>query len=183
MRVSETYQAFAITKAADYGDPFFQAKLWVLALGGELGEISNMAKKWLGHSHPADPAKLHDEVGDCFWYVACLCELMELDFASFITSPVTLPRLTGDRNHDTLALCLSLQSAQGVMASVALYAADIDSMSNMLVSSLQRVTVLLVRLLTTYGFTVETVLAANVSKLNVRYPAGFSAERSINRVN
>lgn len=118
------YQRFAITKAADYGDPLAQAKLWVLALGGEIGELANLTKKWIGHSHPLTRDKVKDEISDCLWYVAVLCELIDVKFHIFITEPVLVP--TGKTQEvRSLNYCLALQIAHGVAANVALYLEDV----------------------------------------------------------
>lgn len=176
----DTYQTWAITKAADYGDPDFQARLWVLALGGEIGEVANLVKKWLGHTHPLDQEKLSDELGDCFWYVACLCALVELRFDALPYSPVTVPSRQ-DPEHFTLQACFALQAAQGVAALIAQHAEKPESFASSLVSPLQRIAVLLRMIGETHGFKLEDLLNQNVVKLNKRYPGGFSAERSLNR--
>lgn len=176
----EAYQGWAITKAADYGDPDFQARLWVLALGGEIGELSNLVKKWLGHGHALDKEKLKDELGDCFWYVACLCALVDLRFDALPYSPVTVPSQK-DPKFGTLQICFSLQSAQGVAALIAQYSDRPESFSASLVSPLQRIAVLLRVLGETHGMELDAVLSHNVAKLEARYPGGFSEERSKNR--
>lgn len=180
--VAMYYQRFAISKAADYGDPLFQAKLWILALGGEIGELANLTKKWLGHSHTLGRDKVKDELSDCFWYVAVLCDLIDANFNTFIREAVIVPTAQDTRIR-TLNYCLALQTAQGVAASVALYTDKMDSMEVTLRSPLQRIGALLIKLTEEHSFTLEDVLLHNVIKLNARYPQGFSAERSINRAN
>ena len=174
------YQAFAITKAADYGDPFFQARLWVLALGGEVGEVSNLVKKWLGHNHPLDREKLKDEGGDVFWYVACLCELAELQFADLIVSAVSLPATASPLGR-TFDLCLVMQSVQGIAACAALYASDLKTMGHLMVAPLQHVAVAMTAVLAQHDIPLEEALRHNMTKLDIRYPDGFSAERSRDR--
>ncbi|MGB7206080.1 MAG: MazG nucleotide pyrophosphohydrolase domain-containing protein [Anderseniella sp.] len=180
--VVEIYQEFAIGKAASYSDDDFQCQLWIAALGGEIGEIANLCKKWLGHGHELDIAKLSDELGDTFWYVACLCELVELDFADFVEKRrrVSLPASVGI-TVDSLALILHAQASQGVMASVATYLASVDA-GDILYSSLQRITAALCALAKVHDLTIDEVLVSNIEKLNARYPGGFSVDRSINRV-
>lgn len=53
-----------------------QIELAVLALGlaGESGEAADHIKKYLGHGHELDKAKLLKEMGDVVWYVAVLAD-------------------------------------------------------------------------------------------------------------
>ena len=52
-----------------------------LGLTGEAGEVADMIKKAFGHGHELDLDKLKKELGDCFWYIAFLCHLCDLDMA------------------------------------------------------------------------------------------------------
>ena len=42
----------------------------VMGLCGEAGEVIDIVKKHLFHSHPLDADKLKDELGDVAWYLA-----------------------------------------------------------------------------------------------------------------
>jgi NTP pyrophosphatase (non-canonical NTP hydrolase) len=53
-----------------------------LGLTGEAGEVADLVKKHLGHGHPLDRAKVSAEVGDCLWYVAALCTVLDLDLSA-----------------------------------------------------------------------------------------------------
>jgi hypothetical protein len=103
-----------------------------------------------------------------------------LKFALLVDSPVTLPQ------HGALGftfnLCLTMQSAQSVAASVALYAVDLPGLRNMLLSSLQRIAVAMRVVLEQHNLSLASVLSHNMTKLNARYPQGFSVERSLHRV-
>lgn len=177
------YQEFAVSKAAKYENTLFQTKLWVVALGGEIGEVANLIKKWLGHSHPLDTEKLRDELGDNFWYAACLCETIGLDFEEFVERRrrVSLPASVG-LSSDSLTLILHLQASQGVMASVATYITDVEHACDIYYSSLQRIVAALCALCDAHDLVIDDVLSLNMAKLNSRYPSGFSAEKSLNRV-
>lgn len=177
------YQAFAISKAASYDDSVFQNQLWVLALGGELGEIANLVKKWLGHGHHLNEEKLVDELGDGFWYSAVLCEVLGLKFADMVMnrSNVVLPSLPSQKSFASLALGLALQGSQGIMASMVSYASEKNSLADVLYSPLSRVVAILCALCSVHGFEIEDVLGANMVKLEGRYPGGFSVEKSVNR--
>ena len=44
-----------------------------IGLAGEAGEVAELVKKGVFHSHGIDRAKLVKELGDCLWYIAALC--------------------------------------------------------------------------------------------------------------
>lgn len=48
--------------------------LTALGLAGEAGEIVDIIKKVLYHSHELDTSALRQEVGDLLWYLTLLCE-------------------------------------------------------------------------------------------------------------
>lgn len=50
-----------------------------LGLAGESGEVVELVKKYLGHGHDFDRAKLGKELGDVLWYVATLADACGLD--------------------------------------------------------------------------------------------------------
>lgn len=78
-----------------------------LGIAGEAGEVADHIKKIVFHQHDLDKAKLAEEMGDVLWYIALLCNALDISL--------------GD------------------------------------------------------------VMAANIRKLEARYPAGFNSERSRNR--
>lgn len=45
-----------------------------LGLSGEVGELTDMVKKWIFHESDMDWTHLKKELGDVCWYVAMLCE-------------------------------------------------------------------------------------------------------------
>lgn len=79
-----------------------------LGLSGEAGEVADMVKKHLFHSHPLGRDEMVKELGDCLWYVAAMATALDIPLSEI-----------GERN---------------------------------------------------------------IEKLRRRYPEGFSAERSLNRV-
>ncbi len=48
----------------------------IIALGitGEAGEVADLVKKFVGHGHPFDLAKMESELGDVLWYIAAMCD-------------------------------------------------------------------------------------------------------------
>jgi NTP pyrophosphatase (non-canonical NTP hydrolase) len=61
-----------------------QAEMLKLALIGmqdELGEIAGPLKKYLWHGHELDHAHIQDEIGDLCWYLATLCNALDISLA------------------------------------------------------------------------------------------------------
>lgn len=56
-----------------------QRLIAALGLAGEVGETVDLIKKFEGHGHPVDRAKLRGEIGDILWYVAAIATYYELD--------------------------------------------------------------------------------------------------------
>lgn len=50
-----------------------------LGLSGESGEVADMIKKYIFHGHDLDRDELIKELGDVCWYVALLCEAIDVD--------------------------------------------------------------------------------------------------------
>ena len=52
-----------------------------LGLSGEVGELTDMVKKWVFHEKTLDETHLKKELGDVMWYVAMMCQSIgwELD--------------------------------------------------------------------------------------------------------
>lgn len=59
-------------------------KLLLSALGiaGEAGEIVELIKKHAFHNGPLDRTALRDELGDLLWYVATLCDALNVDLST-----------------------------------------------------------------------------------------------------
>ncbi|MCB0014669.1 MAG: nucleoside triphosphate pyrophosphohydrolase family protein [Anaerolineales bacterium] len=75
------YQVQAWRTANEPEDVERQLLLWTVALAGEVGEFCNVVKKKVGHGHDISKEKLADELGDCLWYAASLCTLLDIDMA------------------------------------------------------------------------------------------------------
>lgn len=45
-----------------------------LGLSGEVGEVNDIIKKWVFHGHDLDKDELEKEIGDILWYVALMCD-------------------------------------------------------------------------------------------------------------
>ena len=52
-----------------------------LGLVGETGELTELVKKYVFHSHELDLVKLECEVGDIAWYLAAVCTVLGFDLS------------------------------------------------------------------------------------------------------
>lgn len=53
--------------------------IWcAMGLAGEAGEASEVIKKGIFHQHGLDRQKLLEELGDCLWYIAALCNRLNV---------------------------------------------------------------------------------------------------------
>jgi len=51
-----------------------------LGITGEAGEVADIIKKHLYHGHKLNIDSIKKELGDCCWYIALICELLNIDF-------------------------------------------------------------------------------------------------------
>ncbi len=69
----------AVKRTCVTSDPHETMKLALVGLQDELGEIAGPLKKYLWHGHTAlDRAHLQDELGDVLWYLATLCNALDI---------------------------------------------------------------------------------------------------------
>ncbi len=87
----EEYQCKALRTV--YPDLTIQERLGLCGLGlsGELGEVTDMLKKFLYHRNgkPLDRDKLKDELGDVLWYFSVLCSTLDLTFEEVMDANIT----------------------------------------------------------------------------------------------
>ena len=57
-----------------------QQDMLVYGANGEVGELTDMLKKWRFHGHVLDTDELVFELGDILWYLSGLCVHFGLEF-------------------------------------------------------------------------------------------------------
>lgn len=57
---------------------FETLKMTSMGLAGETGEVCDLLKKYLYHSHELDMEKMHNELGDVLWYLAAMCNALDI---------------------------------------------------------------------------------------------------------
>jgi NTP pyrophosphatase (non-canonical NTP hydrolase) len=72
------YQTEAARTANMELPPREKLATFALGLGGEAGEVQDLIKKHIGHSHDLDLEKIEKEIGDVLWYVAALAGMLGL---------------------------------------------------------------------------------------------------------
>lgn len=73
------YQTEAARTARMDLPPREKLATFALGLGGEAGEVQDLIKKHIGHSHDLDLEKIEKEIGDVLWYVAALAGMLGLN--------------------------------------------------------------------------------------------------------
>lgn len=79
MDISE-YQE-AAKRTCNLSDQAELLKLALIGMQDELGEVAGPLKKYLWHGHELDRAHLQDEIGDICWYLATLCNALDISLA------------------------------------------------------------------------------------------------------
>ena len=73
-----TYQTEAVQTANKGGERAMRLCNWSMGLAGETGELVDLLKKHVHHGHELDVLKVKKELGDVLWYLAMLCEELNL---------------------------------------------------------------------------------------------------------
>lgn len=71
-----------------------------LGLTGESGEVAEIVKKYLGHSHPLNNVKLKEELGDVMWYIAEFCNIMGWDMGDVMNDNIKKLRTRYPKGFD-----------------------------------------------------------------------------------
>lgn len=74
----DEYQELSARTRANDLDGKTALAVAALGLAGETGEVADLIKKFLGHGHNLDRAKLSAELGDVLFYIAWLCSMFDL---------------------------------------------------------------------------------------------------------
>ena len=69
------YQKLAFRTVSDSGKDLGNVGLGIT---GEAGEVADIIKKAKYHNHELDKEHLIKELGDCLWYIALGCELLDV---------------------------------------------------------------------------------------------------------
>lgn len=76
-----------------------------MGLAGESGELIDLLKKHVHHGHPLDSAKVEGELGDILWYLAALCETLNVELGDIMAINIAKLRArypTGFSSEDSI---------------------------------------------------------------------------------
>lgn len=75
------YQEKAMRTRPKYATDNDQIINAVMGLCGEVGEISDMLKKYFFQGHGLDYEEIAHELGDVMWYIALMCDAMQIQMS------------------------------------------------------------------------------------------------------
>jgi hypothetical protein len=159
-----------------------------MALGNtsELGEMADALKKHLAYKKPFDVVNFLEEIGDFFWYIACLVKLEEdLNPENFTpdnidsTIIVELP-LARDHVYESYEVLVEdlsedFNKALHVYITLDKYLVKYRSEGNF---ALIPIAYICCELL---GVSPYDVMTTNINKLRGRFPDKFTEEKALNR--
>jgi NTP pyrophosphatase (non-canonical NTP hydrolase) len=59
-----------------------------LGIAGEAGEVADHIKKIVFHQHDLNKAKLAEEMGDVLWYIALLCDTLDISIGDVMAANI-----------------------------------------------------------------------------------------------
>lgn len=156
----------------------FTRKMLHCAMGmmGELGELMELSPNTVQPKEQVEGVV--GEIGDCFWYVANLCEIMGLDFEHVLDSPTDLgprPNLYGEKRAVMWAARLI-----DITKKVEFYGKEPPMLE--IIDCIYGYVHAVKRIAEIARVPVLYALQANIKKLEARYPdLKFNREHALNR--
>ena len=156
----------------------------------EVGEVFGVTKKMLYHGHPMVLSKLEDEMGDLFWYLFALADVVGIDAESFsmgqvddyqeLTMPVDKTAKFREELPSKMIEVFGLAHKVALRCSLFVHG-ERDEFVLMMGGYLNHLLFAAVELSTMLCLNMDEVLEGNIKKLRTRYPEGFSKEASLRR--
>lgn len=86
----DEYQADAARTANTDLETKLRILVAIAGIAGEVGELANALKKYTGHGHSLEEMidKIVDEIGDAFWYLVELCNILGIKFEDVVVHNV-----------------------------------------------------------------------------------------------
>ncbi len=134
----------------------------------ELGELIDCFKKWYAYGKEFDRINAKEEVGDSFWYIGNLANILGYKLDDLLVAQKEDIKLDLD-----FAFRLSM-NAMDQLSQLFNYHNPEEYQLKYMIYSLVRISDLL-------NFKVEELLENNIEKLRVRYSDKFTAHEALNR--
>lgn len=147
-----------------------QLNNYALGIVGELGEVSELLD-----AIQEDIEPIVDELGDIFWYIANLCTHVGYDWRQLFPQKKT-------RNKLGSAILNSFRYAAKLADQIKKTTSQHHTLDHkQVIANVEGIVKNLASIYTYYAITPQEICTYNYLKLLKRYPAGFEAERSIQR--
>jgi NTP pyrophosphatase (non-canonical NTP hydrolase) len=181
MSIFTTYQASALRTEKPLPTMLGRLRHAALGLITESGEITTEVKRHVIYGKPLDSLgkdgkttmrqHIGEEIGDVYWYVAIAADALQLPHYFEARLGRMRPRVF--QTYDFEALSLELAGEVGAFADAV---SDIDVNPFGVASVLDRLCQHLIDIATGCGLDTEEILAANIAKLQERFPDAYSNE-------
>lgn len=89
---------------------------YVLGACTEIGELQDAVKKFIAYGKSLDVVNIKEEIGDCLWYLARICDLYGFTFEEVMEININkLKTRYGDKFTEQAALNRDLQKEREVL--------------------------------------------------------------------
>jgi len=184
----ENYQALAIRTAKQLPTKIDNMIHAALGIGSEAGELAEtISSAWM--QIPFNVANIAEELGDCCWYAALLCEVMGWRFeelvltpgdASEMSNPLAAAVLGRNPPAMNLVLCSFAGNILSGVKAHAIYGKVLDEDALRRQLALYVTTCELLSHIHDIPF-IDVTLAQNIDKLQRRYPDKYSDVAALER--
>ena len=94
----------------------------VIGLVGEVGELASLVEKMVYYGRTVTEVAIKEEIGDCFWYLALLCNALGYDMGQMMEANVAKLQArypekfdaVREENRDREAEAAAVESVKGV---------------------------------------------------------------------
>jgi hypothetical protein len=151
-----------------------------IGLATEAGELLDSIKKSIFYHEDYDFVNLREEIGDCMWYLAVLCDELGLDFYNMATDRTFQPPLKATCANDLIHSMFELYYDTSVLAQ-AVVDSDIGVDESTICQAVASIFYPLNDLVYLSGSRWNIIADKNIRKLAKRFPKKFSKYKALNR--
>lgn len=85
---TETYQYESLKKIEVEGLQAVRLMHAAIGLSGDAGEVCSVVEKYVYYKQDLDRLNLIEELGDCLWYIALACNVLEVDMGNVMATNI-----------------------------------------------------------------------------------------------